>query len=143
MVKTIKELAEEFGVSKQAVRKSVDRLIPTNYKLGINNKIEVDTEGYSILKDYYRKNINQNIDVAANLPPTIDNQVVDILKHELELSHEKNKHQQEQIDNLQKLLENQQVLTLQAQERVQLLETQKAEMDIIEKEQKNKWKFWK
>lgn len=143
MVKTIKELAEEFGVSKQAVRKSVDRLIPTNYKLGINNKIEVDTEGYNILKDYYRKNINQNIDVAANLPPTIDNQVVDILKHELELSHEKNKHQQEQIDNLQKLLENQQVLTLQAQERVQLLETQKAEMDIIEKEQKNKWKFWK
>jgi hypothetical protein len=53
--------------------------------------------------------------------------------------------QQEQIDHLQKLLENQQVLTLKAQERVQLLETQKEEQEteITEQPQKKKWQFWK
>ncbi|MDE8166966.1 hypothetical protein [Erysipelothrix rhusiopathiae] len=53
--------------------------------------------------------------------------------------------QQKQIDHLQKLLENQQVLTLKAQEREQLLETQKEEQEteIIEQPQKKKWKFWK
>lgn len=46
--------------------------------------------------------------------------------------------QQKQIDHLQKLLENQQVLTLKAQEREQLLETQKEEQEteIIEQPQK-------
>lgn len=46
--------------------------------------------------------------------------------------------QQEQIDHLQKLLENQQVLTLKAQERVQLLETQKEEQETEITEQPQK-----
>lgn len=44
--------------------------------------------------------------------------------------------QQEQIEHLQKLLENQQILTLKAQEKVQLLESKEA---IIE-ESKEQWR---
>ena len=52
--------------------------------------------------------------------------------------------QQEQIDHLQKLLENQQILTLKAQERVQLLENKKEEeTESNEQVYKKKWQFWK
>lgn len=145
MVKTIKELSDEFGVTKQAVRKAIDRLAPTNYQRGINSRIEVDTKGYSILKDYYGESNNQKTKVDDKLAQTDNEEIINILKNELEISHKKNDHQQDQIDHLQKLLENQQVLTLQAQDRVQLLETQKEEQeaDIAEKGRKKKWQFWK
>lgn len=47
--------------------------------------------------------------------------------------------QQEQIEHLQKLLENQQILTLKAQEKVQLLESK--EKIIVESKEESK-NFW-
>ncbi|MFW3579391.1 hypothetical protein ACN9KL_13340 [Vagococcus fluvialis] len=47
--------------------------------------------------------------------------------------------QQEQIKHLQKLLENQQILTLKAQEKVQLLESKE---EIIEKSKEENKGFW-
>ena len=47
--------------------------------------------------------------------------------------------QQEQIEHLQKLLENQQILTLKAQEKLQLLESK--EEIIVDSKEKNKG-FW-
>ncbi|HHV13951.1 MAG TPA: hypothetical protein GXX75_27165 [Clostridiales bacterium] len=47
--------------------------------------------------------------------------------------------QQEQIEHLQKLLENQQILTLKAQEKVQLLESKEA---IIEESKEKNKSFW-
>ena len=56
--------------------------------------------------------------------------------------------QQEQIEHLQRLLENQQILTLKAQEKVELLEggnfaTLEKEEIIEEKEPEEKLGFWK
>ncbi|NMB96604.1 MAG: helix-turn-helix domain-containing protein [Clostridiaceae bacterium] len=50
--------------------------------------------------------------------------------------------QQEQIEHLQRLLENQQILTLKAQEKVQLLES-KEEINEEPKEENKRWRFFK
>jgi len=47
--------------------------------------------------------------------------------------------QQEQIEHLQKLLENQQILTLKAQEKVQLLESKEEIIEESKEENKNFW----
>lgn len=45
-------------------------------------------------------------------------------------------------DHLQKLLENQQVLTLQAQEKIKLLSSENQQTESDEPKQKPKWQFW-
>ena len=47
--------------------------------------------------------------------------------------------QQEQIEHLQKLLENQQILTLKAQEKVQLLESKEAIIEESKEKNKSIW----
>lgn len=55
------------------------------------------------VREYLRKFLKNNIQI-----------IVEVMSTENESVSKTNKHQQEQINQLQKLLENQQVLTLQA-----------------------------
>lgn len=130
MVKTIKELADELGVSKDKVKYQVGKL-PSNYlgKLP-SGAITINADGIRLISERLGK-INNHL-------PSKNYSLITHLEKQVE-------YQQKQIDHLQKLLENQQVLTLKAQERVQLLETQKEEqeMEIIDQKQNKKWRFWK
>lgn len=77
-----------------------------------------------------------------------DNDLVSHLVIQLEVKDTQIVKQQEQIDHLQRLLENQQILTLKAQEKVELLEggnfaTLEKEEIIEEKEPEEKLSFWK
>ncbi|NTK43157.1 HTH domain-containing protein, partial [Enterococcus faecium] len=104
--KTIKELAEELGISKQAIRKHFDKL-PTKLtpKL-IDGKYVISTKA----QEFIRNSINQTNEVDAEVDSSVDSVLVKELK-------EKNKqieHLQNIIETQQKLLDQQQQLTLQA-----------------------------
>lgn len=57
--KTVKELADEFGVSKQAIRKQLTENFRSNYvKTVTSNGVElllVNDKGYTLLKQHFKK----------------------------------------------------------------------------------------
>lgn len=155
--KSIKEFAEELGVSKQAIRKYFDKL-PTKLtpKL-IGGKYVISAKAQEFIKN----SINQINEVDTEVDSLVDSILIAELK-------EKNKqidHLQGVIEIQQKLLDQQQQLTLQAnqqieklQEQLQLAYTEETpedesttilseETESIEKHTKKKkqkwWQLWK
>lgn len=114
--KTIKEFAEELGVSKQAIRKHFDKLpIKLTPKL-INGKYVISIKA----QEFIKKSINQTSQVDTKVDSSVDSVLI------LELK-EKNKqiyHLQEVIETQQKLLDQQQQLTLQANQQIEKLQEQ-------------------
>ena len=108
MDKTIKELAEQFGVSKQAVRKRINQLPTSWYYIGTNRTIYIKPQGIEKLEEMLSTK-------ASTKAPTVDTNLVDTLIHQLE---EKDR----QIDRLQTELENAQKLHALAEQKLQLLE---------------------
>ena len=95
MDKTIKQIADELQLSKQAIRKRINQLPPTEVSTSANGTILVSEAGVSKIKT----SVNQ---VGTNLPPTVDTQVdtlVDALKNQLEVKDK-------QIERLTIALEN-------------------------------------
>ncbi|WP_415350486.1 MerR family transcriptional regulator [Enterococcus faecium] len=150
--KSIKEFAEELGVSKQAIRKYFDKL-PTKLtpKL-IGGKYVISAKAQEFIKN----SINQINEVDTEVDSLVDSILIAELK-------EKNKqidHLQGVIEIQQKLLDQQQQLTLQAnqqieklQEQLQLVYTEETpedesttilseETESIEKHTKKKQKWW-
>jgi len=122
-MKTIKQLAEEMGISKQALNKRID-------KLGCRNQLTKNGNTWLIPESL--ENTLKNASNQQHRQPTQSSTVdalVDTLIKQLE---EKDK----QIEQLQKALDQEQQLHALAQQKVMLLE-QKSE------EPKSRWKFWK
>lgn len=114
--KTIKELAEELGVSKQAIRKYFDKL-PTKLtpKL-IGGKYVISAKA----QEFIRNNINQTNEVDTEVDSSVDN----ILVKELKEKNKQIEHLQNVIETQQKLLDQQQQLTLQANQQIENLQEQ-------------------
>ncbi|WP_148249318.1 YfeC-like transcriptional regulator [Enterococcus faecium] len=114
--KTIKELAEELGVSKQAIRKYFDKL-PTKLtpKL-IGGKYVISAKA----QEFIRNNINQTNEVDTEVNSSVDN----ILVKELKEKNKQIEHLQNVIETQQKLLDQQQQLTLQANQQIENLQEQ-------------------
>ncbi|EGP5130082.1 HTH domain-containing protein [Enterococcus faecium] len=114
--KTIKELAEELGVSKQAIRKYFDKL-PTKLtpKL-IGGKYVISAKA----QEFIRNNINQTNEVDTEVDSSVDN----ILVKELKEKNKQIEHLQNVIETQQKLLDQQQQLTLQANQQIEKLQEQ-------------------
>ena len=157
--KTIKELAEEFHVSKQAIRKRLSADFRENYVQTVTRNgvktLVVSYKGYLLLKQHFlgsNTTGNQVETVASN----DENSIIDFL-------HEQLQEKDTQIKQMQKLLDQQQQLTLQAnqqieklQEHLQLAYTEETpedesttilseETESIEKQSKKRkkwWQFW-
>ncbi len=99
MEKTIKELATEFNVSKQAIRKRIDKLPDGCYHVSDNGAIIVTEEGYKILKSQMS---TRSTNVSKE-PDTYLTQLVDVLMDQL-------KEKDRQIEELQKSLNQAQQL---------------------------------
>ena len=125
MNKTIKQLADEFGLSKQAVRKRINQL-PTNYYfVGGNKTIYVTDEGQKILREK----------VSTNQQPTVDTKVdtlIETLTAQLKVKDE-------QIERLQQSLNQAQQLQAIAEQKIKLLEQKQEE--AIEEPKKKWWKI--
>ena len=170
--KTIKELAEELGVSKTAINKKVS---DENRKLWfskIGNKFVINETGQKAIKSmFFNENENSNQQLVgektktenhknANQVPELE--VLSLLEQQLNQKDMQLQEKDEQIKQMQKLLDQQQQLTLQAnqqieklQEQLQFTYTQQAsqkksttlseETESIEKQSKTEkkwWQFW-
>ncbi|HCI1201207.1 TPA: DUF536 domain-containing protein [Enterococcus faecium] len=170
--KTIKELAEELGVSKTAINKKVS---DENRKLWfskIGNKFVINETGQKTIKSmFFNENENSNQQLVgektktenhknANQVPELE--VLSLLEQQLNQKDMQLQEKDEQIKQMQKLLDHQQQLTLQAnqqieklQEQLQLTYTEESsenksttlseETESIEKQSKAEkkwWQFW-
>ncbi len=111
MSKTIKEIADEVGVSKTAIRKKMSDEFKTKWvtELKINGvrTLVIADEGANLLKSMFQE--NNSVETQGESLETI----IEILRDELEQKNE-------QISNLQMLLNQSQQL-LREQNNVQLL----------------------
>lgn len=109
---TIKQIADELGVSKAAIQQKMDKEFRSKFisKKKINNRltIVINEQGYLKLKQKSKnKKVNQN---------KIDDNVIEVLKRQLE-------QKDEQIEKLQILLNQSQQLQLKQNEKIELLES--------------------
>ena len=123
--KTIKELADELNVSKQAIRKHLDKLPPTLSVTKENGKILMDVDVVNFVKDRTNRvtgnnTSNQKEKVTDNI--MLLNDYISELKEQL-------KQKDMQIEQAHKLIENQQILTLQANKKIEQLEYQSEEKE--------------
>ena len=133
-LKTIKELADEFNVSKQAVRKRLTEEFRANHVETITSNgvktLVVTYTGYMLLKQHFTtSNATGNDKVTDTSNPTTgDLSVVKILEQQLFVKDKQLENKDSQISQMQNLLDQQQRLALQDKK---LLEEYKVENDRL------------
>ena len=140
-MKTIKQIADELGVSKTAVRKKIENLGLQSSLRKNGNQFAIDKIQEKLIKQAFSgnetetKNANQSqtenhevSDLVSVLHTTIS-----VLKAELEAKDR-------QIEKLQMLLDQEQQLHALTAQQIKALPEQK-EPDTIE--DKKWWQFWK
>lgn len=130
MDKTIKQLADEYGLSKQAIRKRINQLPTSYYYVGTNRTIYVTEEGAKILASKVSTNYQQ---IGANIDTKVDT-LIETLTAQLKVKDE-------QIERLQQSLNQAQQLQAIAEQKIKLLE-QKQEEPPIEEPKKKWWQFF-
>lgn len=128
MEKTIKELAEDFGVSKEAIRKNVLKIPEEHVRVGTNRTVYVDDRGVQYLRDLMSKTNNSSANLAPKLAPKIGTlMAIDyqhkLEKNELEMKLEKKNHK-EKVKALQEQIQMQQNQIEMQKEQLQILQKQ-------------------
>lgn len=150
MTFTVRELAEELGVSKQAIHKKINQL-PSELT---PKKLEGDYQLTEEIADSIRASVKNATTVNQPVNQPVDGEVGALKMMIKELKEEKAKlydqleKKDEQLSQLQKLVDQQQQLTLQANHhnerlQLQLQVVQEKENEISDSsEQKKWWQFW-
>lgn len=143
--KTIKELAEELGVSKQRIQQIIDKLPTSKTPNKVGNKFILNEKNIYDIKVLMGFEID-NFSTNKSTNELVD---YDIYLDVLNSSKEKD----EQIKLMQKLLDQQQQLTLQANKQIEKLQEQLllsapeesiSEDSALPKEPQRKWwQFYK
>jgi len=149
---TIKELADELGITKQAVRRYFEQLpielVPTkkggSYKINleaqrfIRDKVNrVDTKLDSKV-DTNKKDIDIKIDskVGTNVDSKNEDKLLKIQKEFIQDKNEQINSLKEQVKTLHTLLDQQQQLTLQSNKQIDKLQLQLETVTITAEEKK-------
>lgn len=133
-LKTIKELADEFNVSKQAVRKRLTEEFRANHVETITSNgvktLVVTYTGYMLLKQHFSTSntTGNNKGTDTSNSTTGDLSVVKILEQQLSVKDRQLENKDKQLLQMQNLLDQQQRLALQDKK---LLEEYKAENDSL------------
>jgi len=152
MTMTIKELADELGVSKTAINKKISANQKRKHFSKNGNRFVIDLEGQELIRSMF------NSDIENHRKPEIDNRsqievsdvsdLVCVLKERVVFTEKQVDEKDKQIETLQKLLDQQQQLTLQANIKIKELETTLTETDVKEEketeptEESVKKSFW-
>lgn len=143
---TIRELADRCEVHYNTMRKwLIDNKVPKanesrNAPFILSNKVVEKAETH-----FLKKEKNDEEKKGGNFATLEkDDNLVSHLVKQIDVKDSQIVKQQAQIEHLQKLLENQQILTLKAQEKVELLETQEGgNFATSEKNVEKRESFWK
>ena len=125
MSKTIKQLADELGVSKQTIQYHLKSLPTNSYQKTDKGTILIKPFGISLIKQKATNKEPTSIRQKTDKEPTNENEYL------ISQLQEKDK----QIAQLHKLLDQQQILTQQANKKIEVLENHP-------EPQKRSWKFW-
>lgn len=117
-MKTVREVSVDLGVSKTRILKIINNLPKRKKPKLVGNKYLLNDENIFDISCFVtniesERNDNLNID--------FDNLVIENQQQVIEILKEQNKNKDFQIEQLQKLLENQQILLLNEQKEKQLL----------------------
>jgi biotin operon repressor len=159
MTKTIRELADEFGVSKQAIRKRLDtnfraRHVQTITRNGVQTLV-VSNSGYLLLKQHFIGGNNQKpgeVTFTGNTGNR-NTDAIELLKKQLSVKDNQIKEKDEQLKSMQKLLDQSQQLQLMTEKRNKELKSISSKQidhtnfnkgDInTGSQRKTWWHFWK
>ena len=136
---TIKELADELGVSKQAIRKHLEKLPPTLSVTKKENAIYLDTDVTAFVRSkvtrvtdnvtskvtsnkFNEKKTENNLKRDEKLANTYE--VEKILNEQLKIKDKQLSEKDKQIQTMQKLLDQQQQLSLQSNKQIEKLQLQ-------------------
>lgn len=148
--KTVKEVAEMLGVTKQTVQYHLKSL-PTNYTTKSDkNIIYIKPLGQKALSDKIDKRKQFSVDketVKTDKEPTKEtvgnDKEIDHFKEQIKEKNQQIAQLLESQKQLQKLIENQQVLTLQANQKIEKLEINLNEVEneikLDPESKKRKW----
>jgi len=127
MKKTIKELADELGVTKQAVRKHLDKLPPTLSVTKEKGTIQLNTDVVEFVKGRVTVVTSKgDTEVTGSVTSTVDSHLLDrinFLEEQILSKDNQLEKKDNQLTQVHKLLDQQQVLTLQATKKIAELET--------------------
>lgn len=135
--KTIKDLAEELGVSKETIRRCVATLPPHCYHTGANNQRLINAEGIKKIREKVeRKVVPQNRHIA-----TTQNELVVSYQNQIKSLQEQLLEKDNQINQLHTMLHSQQQLSLLDKQAIEKLQIEVTELK--EPKQEVKKSFWK
>ncbi|WP_422732819.1 DUF536 domain-containing protein [Limosilactobacillus fermentum] len=125
MPKTIRELADEFGVSKQAVRKKLDanfrvKYVQTVPRSGVQTLVVSDS-GYLLLKQHFDDGNSQKLGEKKFTSNTGNMSIntIELLNQQLAIKDTQIKEKDEQLKSMQKLLDQSQQLQLMAERKIE------------------------
>ena len=151
---TVRELAEELGISRQAVHKKINQLPTELTPKKVDGAYQLTHEIANFIRDSGKipATVNQPVNQLINGEIDALKMMIKELQEEKEKIYGQLEKKDIQVDHLQKLIDQQQQLTLQANrqnERLQLqLQFFQEKDDEVEKEEtdsperKKWWQFW-
>lgn len=157
-MKTIKQIADELGVSKTAVRKKIENLGLQSSLRKNGNQFAIDEMQEKLIKHAFSGNETETKN--GNQSQTANHEVsdlvsvlqtsIDVLKAELEAKNEQLREKDRQISEMQaqlsmnqKLLDQEQQLHMVTERKFQLIEQRQDQEETNKEEDKKWWKFWR
>lgn len=131
MSESIKDIADELGVSKTAIRKRMTDEFRKTRTEKQGNKILITDQGVAELKEQFQASGITEADTIEDSQDDLAHQELGVLSDQLTTQADQLKEKDRQIAELHKLLDQSQQLQLDVQKRLQQLET-KPEVQAIE-----------
>lgn len=139
---TINKLAEKLGVSRPTIYNNVPENMSFTKVDGVNY---IDEDLEKVITDKInerRKSCSKSIDKQSSnnnseLIESLNNELI-YLKKQLETKDQQLNNKDEQIKQYSKLLENQQLLALQSNQKVEQLENEIKQIELKETEEDNR-----
>lgn len=142
MEMTIKELADELGVSKDKIKYRVGKL-PSNYLVKKNGVTYLKSEGIQAIREQVGENspVNSLGKLPTDYPPfTQYEKVVELLEKELDVLRKQLEEKDKQLEQAHKLIDQEQQLRMVTEQKLMLLEEKTEEQEEVHK--KPWWKLW-
>ena len=144
MAKTIKQIADELGVSKTAVRKKIENLGLSEKVQTNGNRIEVDERLEKLIKSAFsqKETKTTNANEVSEKTETLRllSSMVSTLQEQLQEKDRQIERLQTELENAQKSVDQAQQLHAMTEQKLLLLEDKTEEQEEVHK--KPWWKLW-
>lgn len=142
-MKTIKQIADEIGVSKQAVFKKIDNLGLRQRLMKNNNQWLMDESIEKTIKESFSTTSKTSTSSSTD-SSTVDS-LVDMLRNELEIKNRQINNLNERLAESQRLLDQEQQLRMVTERKLLLLEENQGKEDENPRpeEEEKETSFWR